>query len=129
VPKVGDYSYDYCNLGSKRKAKKNDIDQETENMLKESMIRSMYWKMVGYKDAKSIEKTKKLEAEVREQKKKADKWEERAEKAERLIYDYENYIYANNGVDIDFKDIVEKEKEKYLALRKKRREEKIKNKN
>lgn len=58
--------------------KKREVDLETQIMLKESMVRSMYYKMQKYKDAKSLEKQKELQAEAR-------RWEKyyREEKTER----------------------------------------------
>jgi len=39
-------------LESKKKCAKRDISKEQENMLKESIIRSMYFKMIKYKNKK-----------------------------------------------------------------------------
>lgn len=52
-------------LESKRKAKRCEISLETEIMLKESMIRSMFWKMQKYKDAQSLDKQKQLQSKIR----------------------------------------------------------------
>lgn len=43
-------------LESARKSKKCEISPGIETMLKESMVRSMYWKMEKYKDAQNLEK-------------------------------------------------------------------------
>ena len=58
-----------------KKAKRNDIDRETKEMLKESMIRSLYYKMNKYKDAKSIKHVRVLEKKVRDEKKEKERIE------------------------------------------------------
>ena len=55
---------DKC-LKSKRKAKRCNISPETEIMLKESMIRSMFWKMQKYKDAQNLDKQRQLQSKIR----------------------------------------------------------------
>ena len=51
---------DAWGLSSAIKAKKQDIDAEQENMMKESMIRSIYLKYQKYKNVQSLEKHKQL---------------------------------------------------------------------
>lgn len=100
-------------LESKRKAQKCEISTETEIMLKESMIRSMFWKMQKYKDAQSIEKQKQLQSKIRSLEREKESIRERALKAERIINDYETYKWYNDGVDIDLAVLAKAEKEKY----------------
>ncbi len=100
-------------LESKRKAKRCDVSSETEIMLKESMIRSMFWKMQKYKDAQSLDKQRQLQSKIRSLEKEKESIRERALKAERIISDYETYKWRNDGVDIDLAAMAKAEKEKY----------------
>lgn len=108
---VGEY------LESVRKAKKCDISTETEIMLKESMIRSMFWKMDKYKDAQSLDKQKKLQAKIRQLEKERRSAIDRAYDAERLIRDYERYKSYNDNADIELHVLVKEEREKWLEKR------------
>lgn len=102
-------------LGSYRKCKKQDISQEQSEMLKESMIRSMYYKMIKYYNASDLDEIKRLNSGIRKLKKDVENYRDRAVKAENLIYGYENYKAYNDGIDdFDFKKAVEAEKKKYL---------------
>lgn len=107
-------------LESRRKAQKCEVSTETEIMLKESMIRSMYWKMLKYKDAQSIEKQKQLKSKIRSLEREKESVRERALKAERIINDYETYKWYNDGVDVDLAALAKAEKEKYRENRKRR---------
>lgn len=107
-------------LESKRKTQRCEVSAETEIMLKESMIRSMYWKMQKYKDAQSIEKQKQLQSKIRNLECEKENIRERALKAERIISDYETYKWYNDGVDIDLAVLAREEKEKYRENRKRR---------
>lgn len=100
-------------LESRRKAQKCEVATDTEIMLKESMIRSMYWKMQKYKDAQSLDKQKKLESKIRKLERERDNASERALKAERIVYDYETYKSYNDGIDIDLALLAKEEKEKF----------------
>lgn len=102
-------------LESYRKCKKQDISQEQSEMLKESMIRSMYYKMIKYYNASDLDEIKRLNSGIRKWKKDAENYRDRAVKTENLIYSYENYKSYNDGIsDFDFKKAVEAEKKKYL---------------
>ena len=104
-------------LESRRKAKKCEISTETEIMLKESMIRSMFWKMQKYKDAQNIEKQKQLQSKISRLEREKESMRERALKAENIINDYETYKWYNDDVDIDLAALAKVEKEKYLDNR------------
>lgn len=108
---VGEY------LESRRKAHKCEVSTETEIMLKESMIRSMFWKMQKYKDAQSIEKQKQLQSKIRSLEREKENIRERALRAEKIISDYETYKWYNDGADIDLAVLAKKEKEKYREKR------------
>lgn len=105
-------------LESKRKAQKCEVSTETEIMLKESMIRSMFWKMEKYKDAQSLDKQKQLQSKIRRLEHEKENAYDRALRAEKIINNYETYKYYNEGVDIDLAAMAKAEKEKYLKKRK-----------
>lgn len=104
-------------LTSARKAKKMDIGHEMSEMLKESLVRSLYWKLDKNRSAKDVEKMSRLKKECRiaeEQKKKAF---DEAERYHMMIRRYERAMKYNHGVDFD----LEKESEREYALYQKRR--------
>lgn len=51
-------------LENVRKAKRIKIDYDTDLMLKESLVRSMYWKMIKYKKLTLNEKDKNIESQT-----------------------------------------------------------------
>lgn len=109
-------------LESLRKCKKQDISQEQSEMLKESMIRSMYYKMLKYYNASDMEENQKRNRIIYKLRKEAETYRDRALKAENLIYSYEKYKAYNDRIeDFDFSEVVEIEKKKYLENRKVRR--------
>lgn len=97
------------------RCKKRNISTEDNIMLKESLIRSMFYKMQKYKDAKSIEKQKELEAEIRKQKKDRDYYFQQWHETVQVINDYENYKYLNEGIDIDLRELAKFERKKYYS--------------
>lgn len=111
-------------LESKRKAKYVDISQDDASMLKESMIRSMWWKMQKYKDAQSLSKQKKMNAELSKVKKERDMYCKLYNKSALTITMYENYMHRNYGIDFDLEEEMEKQKKIYEEKRRKRLEEK-----
>lgn len=88
-------------LSVKRQAKKREISAETREMLKDSLLRSVFWKMENYKDAKDLENYRQLKKDL------ADKEEEllnqKREKERELwtYHDYEHY-YRRNHQDPSF---------------------------
>lgn len=102
------------NLESVRKCKMMDVSADCSIMLKESLLRSLYWKMEKYKDAGDLEKQKKLQQEIRKNKKEKDRYQERALEAERVINNYEKYRSYNTGKDIDLKQEAAKERRLFL---------------
>lgn len=106
-------------LNGKRKCKKKEITEQCDNMLKESLVRSMYWKMEKYRDLQSIEKHKKIMSEIRRAEKEKNSYYQRLVKAEKIISDYETYKSADDGIkDIDLEQMAKEEKEKYRKNRK-----------
>lgn len=101
-------------LCSYKNARKCKISAETESMLKESMIRSMYGKMTRYRDAQSIKKQKQLQKEIRDLKKENSNLTERARAAEKIISDYETYKCLNENLkDVNLQLMAREEKEKW----------------
>lgn len=101
-------------LKSVKNAKKLDINKNTEVMLKESIIRSMFWKITKYKNANNLEKQKELQSEIRNLKKEKQDLYKRAIKSEKIIYEYEFFKALNDGIeDINLEKIATEEKEKY----------------
>jgi hypothetical protein len=104
-------------LESKRKAKKCEVSDDTGVMLKESMIRSVFYKMEKYKDTQSIEKYKRLNSEIRKLSQERDKYYEKSVKAENLIYKFEKYKSHNDGTDVKLQELADAEYQKYKMLR------------
>lgn len=104
-------------LESVRKCQRQEIPPEHEIMLKESLIRSMYWKMEKYKDAQSIDRQKKLQAEIRKEAKDKEYYRGRALEAEKAINDYERFKSYNTGQDIDLRQQAKREKLFYFEKR------------
>jgi hypothetical protein len=94
------------------KPKKQVLPALTDTMLKESMVRSLYYKMTKYMDSQSIEKMKELQKNSRY-------WENqyRSEQKERLTYQrkvlrLERLKRRNEGRDISIDDLIEEEEKK-----------------
>lgn len=100
-------------LESKRKCKRIDISSETEIMLKESIIRSMFWKYQKLKDATNTDYLKSLEKEIRQQKKYKETYRDEVYRLQHQMRLYEKYKSENNGIDVDFQELLENEKIKY----------------
>ena len=114
------YAPYYSSLQNVRKAKRKSIDSETELMLKESLVRSMFWKMEKYKDAQSLEKQRNLNSKLREANRQCEIYRERALKAESIINTYETYKSYNDGEDINLQKLAKEEKEKFRNRTKER---------
>ena len=86
-------------LVSKRNCKRQDLDKKTEIMLKESMIRSMFYKMCKYKDAQSVKKKREMQSEIRSLKKEKKMLYDRALKNSLIISNYETYKCLNEDLN------------------------------
>lgn len=106
-------------LESTRKAKKSNVSPEIETMLKESMVRSMYWKIDKYKNANNLEKQKVLMSNLRKAEQERDKYYEIAMRYERIIDKYERYKAYND--DLDVFDLEQAAKEEYDKYREKKK--------
>lgn len=88
-------------------AKKQDLTPEQETMLKESMIRSMSYKMQKYRDAADMEKYSKLNSELRAVEKKHQQSEKEAAELRFLVGRMERILRLYYGVnDIDITEVV-----------------------
>lgn len=73
-------------LISQFKCKKQSISKEQSEMLKESMIRSMYFKMIKYKDSADMEKQKKLNSYIRSLEKDFKRYKDKTNELEEELY-------------------------------------------
>ena len=106
-PSWGNYIPPYVGILSgtslkvKRKAKKKEISEEQRAMLKDSLIRSVYWKMEQYNNAANPEEYKNLkkQLELKEQ-----ELLEVQRANERIVWTYEDYEtwYRKNHNDPSF---------------------------
>lgn len=67
-----------CGVENKRRPKKQPLSSEDENMLKESMIRSMSYKLQKCRNASDLEEMRKLQGELRQSEKERKKYEKEA---------------------------------------------------
>lgn len=105
-------------LSSERRCKRREISQDQAEMLKESLVRSMYWKMIKYCNASDLKEQKKLNQKIRKLEKDREYYRDKAYKAENLIGMYETYKCRNDGLDdYNFEQVVKNEKEKWLKER------------
>ncbi|WP_324825096.1 hypothetical protein [Sinanaerobacter sp. ZZT-01] len=86
--------------------KRQEIDQETNNILKESIIRSMFYKMLKYKDSSDMDKANALKKEViraNEERKKAEK---QYVELRKNVKRYERAMRKIEGKRVYFEDVV-----------------------
>lgn len=100
-----------------KRAQKQIIDKDTEIMLKESLVRSMYFKMIKYRNANNLENQKQLTSKIRKLEKERDSYSNRALKAEKIINKYETYKSYNDGIDIDLEAMGNEECSKYRSCK------------
>ena len=106
---VGEY------LHSERNCQRIDIPSEQYQMLLESMVRSMYWKLSKYYDAANADLQRNANAEIRKLKKQLSEAEHRASDDEHLIREYELFKEHYEELDdYDFRRDVKTLRKKYL---------------
>lgn len=98
-----------------KKPTKQIIDTGTETMLKESLVRSMYWKIDKYKNANNLDRQKELMSKIRKAEKECENYYKRALRAENIISEYENYKSYNDGIDINLELLAKEERNKYRS--------------
>lgn len=111
-------------LASRRKPKLSKVSNEDLHMLKESMIRSMYYKKEQYKDANNLAKTKALKREVSKFYK---KWVDAENERKRLSIMINHFEWGNeivNGDETPFQRICEELSAKALEIIRERRNNK-----
>lgn len=88
-------------LAVKRKAKKKEISGETRSMLKDSLLRSVFWKMENYKDAKDLTKYRDLQKQLDQ---KEEELTQQERQSERMIFECQDYefYYRKNHQDPAF---------------------------
>lgn len=101
-----------------KKPTKKNIDNDTEIMLKESFVRSMYWKMIKYIDAQSLDNLKKLNAKIKKLEQERDKYYKDSLYYEKIIYGYQKYKALNDNLeDVNLEAMAKEEREKYRKTR------------
>lgn len=106
-------------LSVKKQAKKKIIGEDTRAMLKDSLLRSVFWKYENYKDAKDLTKYRQLEKKLEETEK---KFVEKQRETERIVWTYKDYEfwYRKNHNDMCFSiENQAKEERKQCAEREK----------
>ncbi len=88
-------------LTVKKQAKKKDITDETKNMLKDSLLRSVFWKYENYKDAQDLGKYRELQKQLEE---KQQELLDTQRENDRIIWTYHDYEhwYQKNHHDPSF---------------------------
>lgn len=87
--------------------KKQDISKEQETMLKESMIRSMYYKMNKYKESSDTSVISKLRSELRKSEKERKKYFDEATTNRFVLDRIERALRIYYGREIDLQELVE----------------------
>ena len=91
-----------------RNAKKQTISKEQENMLKESLIRSMYYKMDKYKESSDVSVLSKLKSELRKSEKDAKKWMNEATTNRFVLSGLERILRVYYNIEINFQELLHK---------------------
>ena len=97
-------------LRSIKRCKFQEISAETKTMLKESLVRTLYYKLQKHKDAQSIEKQKKLQQIIRRQDNEIAQYKKRAQQAEKLISEFEHVNFRKTGEYLDLREMIKNEK-------------------
>lgn len=99
-----------------RDAKRQELTSEQEIMLKESMVRSMWYKMAKYKDTANLDKLRELKKEARDEHKKAVNAAEELHKIKEQIFEAESFLQRFYNKDVDLGELVYEVKEHILKL-------------
>ncbi len=83
-------------LTVKKQAKKKDITDETRDMLKDSLLRSVFWKYENYKDAKDLDKYKELQKQLEGSQQELIKIQRENERIIWTYHDYEHWYQKNH---------------------------------
>ena len=99
-----------------RNAKKQDILNEQESMMKESMVRSMYYKMSKYRDASNVEHVSELSRNLKKCEENNKRYYKENEKLRLVIGKAERILRRYYDKDIDLQEICEKVSEGKVFL-------------
>ena len=99
---------------SRRKAKKQSLNHETEVMLKDSMIRSLYWKMEKYRDSGDEQKLRELLNQKQKLEQELLKKSENIRKIERQEAEFQGLFRKVYGRKFEIEDEIERLKKKIL---------------
>lgn len=95
-------------LKSIRKPKLKGIHDNTETMLKESLVRSMYHKMNKYRRFQDINEYKKLDSKVKRVERERNKFQKQYQDLTNDIWKYEQWMRRNKGIDFCLEDEIYK---------------------
>lgn len=124
-PAWDNYIPPYCGILAgeelvvKRQAKKKVISETVREMLKDSLLRSVFWKYENYKDAKDLTKYRDLKKQLED---KEQELQEALRKSERMLWTYQDFEfwYRKNHQDPSFSiENQAKEERKQYAKREK----------
>lgn len=101
------------------KAVKQEIPIEQEIMLKESLVRSIYFKLEKYRNAQNLDNVRKLRSKVNQLEKEKNGYRNRALDAEFVIDTYQEYKLENDGVAINLRELAESERDKFWQSKRK----------
>lgn len=117
-PTWENYIPPYCGILSgekltvRKQAKKKEIDDKTRSMLKDSLLRSVFWKYENYKDAKDLSLIKDLKKELDEVKQELQQTKRENERIVWTYHDYEFWYRKNhNDPTFSLEDAAKKERE------------------
>lgn len=100
------------NLNCISKPKKQDVSIENQIMLKESLVRSIYWKMVKYRNYQDIEKQKNIIKKLNESEKELKRYKDKTTELKSDMYIYEYYMKKSVNEKWNFIEEIEKIKDK-----------------
>ena len=102
-----------------RQAKKKMVTDETRNMLKSSILRSVYWKYENYRNARQLSETRDLERTIEDLKEEIRNLQDQTEEIRWNYQDYECYYMKNHQLDHFSIALQATEERKQFADRKK----------
>ena len=85
-------------LVTKRNAHEKHVDEEDRNMLKDSLLRSVYWKMTQYKDAGDLSLLKEKDKEIEQLQTEFDAYKEKTDRMVWIYQDYEHWYAISHDL-------------------------------
>ena len=103
-------------LVTKRNAHEKYMHEEDREMLKDSLLRSIYWKMVQYKDAGDLSAFREKDREREQLQKEFDAYKEKTDRMVWTCQDYEHwYAISHNLSSFTLEEGAKKERNTCLA--------------